>query len=318
VAVTRALPSQPDGSGSIALASFNIRSGRNRGLGAALRAMDQLGVDIRFLVETKLTGGIYTWHSLGYNVLASTAMSLSSGGIALFWRGNILYEVKETRVWGPNIISLHLMMGTCQFYVVGCYIPPSNLATLTCVDKAWSECPRGAHPILVGNLNINLCALRTERKEMIVKQVEAMRLVDMPRHFYQRLGKRLWGRWTWWVRRGGRWISSQCNYFLGRETDHRRFQHVSLWMPLYYSNHHALVTVIYAEGGGVEAVPRMQQFPLSLPWGPKVQLDAAYEEPQQDVVHSPPRERSALVGSPPKCGRLSTTVRCCVGRACSP
>jgi hypothetical protein len=50
------------------LASFNIQSGRNGGLEAALRAMDQLGVDIGFLMETKLTGGIYTRHSLGYDV----------------------------------------------------------------------------------------------------------------------------------------------------------------------------------------------------------------------------------------------------------
>jgi hypothetical protein len=212
--------------------------------------MDQLGVDIRFLVETKLTGGIYTQHSLGYTILASTATLSSSGGIALFWRGNILYEVEETRVWGPNVISLHLMMVGCQLYVMECYIPPSDLATLTCVDKAWSECPRGAHPILVGNLNINLCALRIERKETVVEQVDAMGLVDMSRHFCQRSGKQLRGRWTWGMRRGGRWISSQCNYFLGRETNHRRFQCVSVRMPLYYSNHCALVTVIYAEGGG--------------------------------------------------------------------
>jgi hypothetical protein len=26
-------------------------------------------------------------------------------------------------------------MGPCQFYVVGCYIPPSDLTTLTCVEK---------------------------------------------------------------------------------------------------------------------------------------------------------------------------------------
>jgi hypothetical protein len=53
VAVTGASPSQPDGSGSIAFALFDIRSSRNVGLEGALRAMDQLGVDIGFLVETK-------------------------------------------------------------------------------------------------------------------------------------------------------------------------------------------------------------------------------------------------------------------------
>jgi hypothetical protein len=250
VAVTRAPPSQTDGSGSIALALFNIRSGRNGGLEAALRAMDQLGVDIGFLVETKLTGGIYTRHSSGYDVLALTATLPSSGGIALFWRGNASYEFKETRVWGPNVISLHLMMGACQFYVVGCYIPPSDLTTLRCIKKAWFECPRGAHPILVGNLNINLHAPRTEHKETIAEQVEIMGLVDMSRHFCHRLGKRLRGRWTWWMRRRGRWISFQCNYFLGRETNHRRFRRISIRMPRYYSNHRALVAIIYAEGGG--------------------------------------------------------------------
>jgi hypothetical protein len=84
------LPSRTEGSGSVTLASFNIQSGRTGGLEAALRAMDQLGVDIGFLTETKLTGGIYTQHSSGYDVLVSNATSSSSGGIALFWRGNIL------------------------------------------------------------------------------------------------------------------------------------------------------------------------------------------------------------------------------------
>ncbi len=39
-------PSQADGSGSIAVASYNIRNGRNGGLESALRAMEAMGVDI--------------------------------------------------------------------------------------------------------------------------------------------------------------------------------------------------------------------------------------------------------------------------------
>jgi hypothetical protein len=34
--------------------------------------MGQMGVDIRFLLETKLTGGIYTCFSSGYEVFALT------------------------------------------------------------------------------------------------------------------------------------------------------------------------------------------------------------------------------------------------------
>jgi hypothetical protein len=296
VTMTRTcLPSQPDGSGSIVLTLFNIRSGHNGGLEAALRAMDQLGVDIGFLVETKLMGGIYTRHSLGYDVLALTAMLLSSGGIALFWRGNTLYEVEETQIWGPNVISLHVMMGSSRSFVMGCYIPPSNLETLACINKAWHECPKGAHPILVGDLNLNLRAPHMEREETIAKQVDAINLVDMSRHFCQRLGNRLWGRWTWRMRREGRWISSQCNYFLGRETDHRRFRRVSVRMPCYHSDHSALVAVIYAEGGEElkRYCRRMQQFPLSLPRGPRTQLDSGYKELLQHVVCPPPRERPA-------------------------
>jgi hypothetical protein len=96
VAVTRAPPSQPDGSGPIALALFNIQSGRNGGLEAALRVMNQLGVGIGFLLETKLMGGIYNWHLSNYDILALTATLSSSGGTAFFGRGNNLYKVKET------------------------------------------------------------------------------------------------------------------------------------------------------------------------------------------------------------------------------
>ncbi len=105
-----------------------------------------------------------------------------------------MYEIEETKVWGPNVISTHLVMGAIRYYVAGCYILPSDLETLTCIDKAWSTCPTGAHPILAGGLNINLCAPRTEQEETIAEQVDSMNLVDMSRHFCQCSGKRLWGR----------------------------------------------------------------------------------------------------------------------------
>jgi hypothetical protein len=42
-------PSQTDGRGTFSVASWNIRSGRNGSLEAALRAMESLGVDIGIL-----------------------------------------------------------------------------------------------------------------------------------------------------------------------------------------------------------------------------------------------------------------------------
>jgi hypothetical protein len=66
-------------------------------------------------------------------------------------------------------------------------------------------------------------------------------------------------------------------------------------MPFYYSNHCALVAVIFAERGGElkRYRQRAQQFPISLPCGPQTQLDAEYEELQRDVVRPPLREHPA-------------------------
>jgi hypothetical protein len=89
--------------------------------------MDQLGVDIGFLVETKLTGGVYTHYSSDYSVHASTATLVQQGGIALFWRGNNSYEVEETKIWGANVISLHLMMDDGHRPIFCHWVPYSPL-----------------------------------------------------------------------------------------------------------------------------------------------------------------------------------------------
>jgi hypothetical protein len=63
--------------------------------------------------------------------------------------------------------------------------PTLDLRTLACINKAWCECRKGAHPILVGDLNLNLCALCMAREETIAEQVDAMDLVNMSRYFCQ-------------------------------------------------------------------------------------------------------------------------------------
>jgi hypothetical protein len=129
-------PSQADGSGSIAVVMYNIRSGRNGGLESALRPMDGIGADLGILMETKVTDGIYTQKSSGYSVVASNAPSVHQGGIALFWQPNKLYLVEDWRIWGPNVLTFVLVTGSCQFFVMGCYIPPNHLSTLTVIEQA--------------------------------------------------------------------------------------------------------------------------------------------------------------------------------------
>jgi hypothetical protein len=97
---------------------------------------------------------------------------------------------------GPNVLSFQLVSGAARWYIIGCYIPPNDLTTLTHVDEAWRACPKGCLPILLGDLNVNLAAPRNDRDDTIADQVDAMALIDMSTHFRQRRGKRSWGRWT--------------------------------------------------------------------------------------------------------------------------
>ena len=72
---------------------------------------------------------------------------------------------------------------------------------------------------MLGGLNVNLAAPIDERDEMIAELVDTMALVDLSNHFCQQQGNISQGRWTRWMRRGRHWISSQCDYILGRATN---------------------------------------------------------------------------------------------------
>jgi hypothetical protein len=286
-------PSRAVGSGSIAIASYNIPNGRNGGLESACQAMAAMDVDIGIFQETKVTGGIYTRMSSGYSVVASNAASVHHGGIALFWQPNKSYEVEDWRVRGPNVLLFVIVTGGERYYAVGCYIPPNNLSTLATIVQAWNECPKGHTPFLLGDLNVNLRAPRDNRDEQIVEAVEdAMGLCDLSRHFHHRSRGVMRGRWTWRMRSGRRWITSQCDYFLGRGTDRRKFRGVRLRTPFHHdSDHHALITGIRVRSATKMMAyrRRMAKFPVKLPLGPQTELCSKFEELRLDVVVPPPR-----------------------------
>ena len=123
-------PSRTDGSGTFSVATWNIRSGRNGGLESALRALEQANVDLAFLTEAKLTGGIHTRRGNGYDVIATNAMSKQRGGVALCYRKSDHFEVEETVKHGPNVMAFQLETGRRRYYVVGAYLPPSDTTTI--------------------------------------------------------------------------------------------------------------------------------------------------------------------------------------------
>ena len=93
----------------INLATYNIRSGRGGNLEIVLRAMEQMNVDIGILTEAKLTGGIYTRYSSGYNVVATSARVHNQGGVALFYKNSPDWQDESMRHHGPNVISFQLV-----------------------------------------------------------------------------------------------------------------------------------------------------------------------------------------------------------------
>ena len=287
-------PSQADGSGTLAVATWNIRSGRNLGLESALRAMASMAVDICLLTETKLTDRIYTRKSSGYEVVATNAVSKSQGGVALCWRSSESYEVEETRECGPNVITFELVTGEDRFYVVGCYIPPSDRVTLEQVRSAWANCPKGCIPMLLGDLNVNLESPRDERDEEIAEECGFRGLTDMSQHFAQRHRRLMQGRWTWRMVRRGRVISSRPDYFLAREKDRCRFQNVAFRMPRHHdSDHRAIVATLYARGPRKlkQYRRRRSRFPVRLQrWGPRTEMETMFEVLQTSVEAPVARE----------------------------
>jgi hypothetical protein len=45
-----------------------------------------------------------------------------------------MYDIKEVELHGPNVLSFQLVSGAMRWYIVGCYILPNDLTTLTHVN----------------------------------------------------------------------------------------------------------------------------------------------------------------------------------------
>ena len=183
-------PSQAEGSGLFTVAWYNIRSGCNGGLESALIAMRLMGVDCGVFLETKLTKSVYThWRVCIHTGAAVTTSDPPMRRASDKEGASETYEIEEVEMLGPNVLSFQLVLGATQWYIVGCYIPPNDLTTLTHVEQAWQACPWGCLPILLGDLNVNLAAPRDNRDKTIAEQVDTMALSDMSAHFRQWSGK---------------------------------------------------------------------------------------------------------------------------------
>ena len=281
--------SRTDESGTFSIATWNIRSGRAGGLESACRALGAMNVDIGFLQETKLTGGVYTRQSSGYQVIASDASSNRQGGVALCWKEHDSYELEEWRFFGPNVLAFRLVTGGKDFYCVGCYIPPSeeDQSTLENVRRAQQQCPEKFELLLFGDLNIDLDAPRDTREEIIAEQCDYWKLTCMTTMFKQRRTRRVKGRWTWRQQRLGRWVSTKPDYFLADTAVRRLFKKVVIRRPRHHdSDHRAIIATFW---GGQEKRMRnyrrrVASIPLRMPqFGPLPEMETIFEELKEEV-----------------------------------
>ena len=177
----------------IKFGTYNIRNGRNGGLEAALRGMEQENLDMGIMQETKITVGVYTRASAGYRVVATDAPSRHRGGIAMFYREGAGFAVEEVRQYGPNVLSFEVVSGRRRWYIVGCYVAPDDAQTIDRVVTALGDQPKGTALIVAGDLNTDLGEMECDRRgaEISAALTEAG-LEDMTAHFLPR--KRRWGR----------------------------------------------------------------------------------------------------------------------------
>ncbi len=69
----------------------------------------KLKVNFGILLETKLTKGVYTLWSSGYNVQSTHVPSAWQGEISLLWRASEMYEIQEVELHGPNMLLFQLV-----------------------------------------------------------------------------------------------------------------------------------------------------------------------------------------------------------------
>jgi hypothetical protein len=94
---------------------------------SAAKRLEQMGVRLAVLTETKLTDDRYTRLASGFKILASKTTSHNQGGIALLWKESHLgYEVELARIATSNLPTFQLVTGNKRFYCMGIYILPTD------------------------------------------------------------------------------------------------------------------------------------------------------------------------------------------------
>ena len=181
-------PSQPKGSGTFWMATWNIVNGRRGRLTQAAAGLAQMRVGLVVLTETKLANDRHPKTASGYAIMCSKAVSRHQEGVVLMWTEDKPEFEVELVLFnnGPDIVTFQLATGDERFYLIGIYIPPDCNRGVDDLRRAWDACPQGCKPIILGDLNINFRFPRDKREELIVNLHNEINLIDTLHSFWLR------------------------------------------------------------------------------------------------------------------------------------
>jgi hypothetical protein len=131
----------------VRLCTYNIMSGRNSWLVAAIRALQFMNIDIAILTEVKITQEIYPRTYNGYNIIATNAPSAHQGGVAIAWKARNGFCLDSVKIHDSNLLTFQLIAGGCHWLLAAVYMSPNELATDLC-NKLLHVRFQHPHPII--------------------------------------------------------------------------------------------------------------------------------------------------------------------------
>ena len=218
-------------SGTISIASYNVRDGRRGGLHSAVRSLKRGRVDVAFLQETKIAKAKFAARAYrGYTIRVTPASGKNCGGVGLVYRETKRFSVENAKVVGPNVISFLLITHKKErWHVVGGYFPPSDKegAARRLAMEALDAAPKDAKPLFIGDLNSDLDFPRDRQEEILATDLGGRGLRCATRGFRPRRTRKMRGCWTprqtQTMQSGDRLnLRSKPDYFLMRDRDRGR------------------------------------------------------------------------------------------------
>ena len=92
------------------------------------------------------------------------------------------------------------MTGLRRCFFIGEYVPPNDVPTVTCMEQALVNAPKGVEVIILDDLNVRIQEPRDVQEEELVMVVENYRLEDMTAQFMTSRSYIRVGCWTWRIR----------------------------------------------------------------------------------------------------------------------